>query len=654
VKTAPIQAARVTFGDDGPWSADFGDRYHAPYGAFEQARRIFLAGNGLPGRWQDRRRFTVLETGFGLGNNFLATWQAWREDPQRPAQLVFMSIEKHPLLAADLALAHRDSPAPDLAAALLAAWPPTSPDLHTLEFEGGQVRLLLALGDVADWLPELVAEVDAFFLDGFSPALNPAMWDPRVYPALSRLAAADATAATWSVAREVRDGLTSAGFEVERLEGFGGKRKTLRARFRGPGRRLPAPAGRRHQPGAREALVVGAGVAGAAAARALARDGLTVTVLERRDGPAQETSGNRAGLFHGVVHPHDGAHAQLLRAAALRTAQLLRPVVGTEALPGAVDGLLRGAGDDTPDTAQALLARLGLPQDFVQWLDPDPASAMAALPLARPQWLYPGGGWVSPPALVHHLLQRPGIRLHTGADVAALRRPPDGRWQALDAQGQVLAEADVAVLAGAADGLALLQGWHDEAGSWPLGRQRGQVSWLPPALARGLPRPARPLASGGYLIALPDALGGGLLCGATSQPGDADPALRAEDHRHNLRHIAALTGQPADPALADDPRMQGKVGWRLATDDRLPLVGPVPAPAAARAGHRRQEQPRQIARVDGLYLLSALGSRGLTLAPLLGEVLAAWVSGAPLPLASSLLDAVDPARFIARAARKKG
>ena len=307
------------------------------------------------------------------------------------------------------------------------------------------MRLLLALGDIADWLPELVAEVDAFYLDGFAPAKNAAMWDARLYPALSRLAAADATAATWSVARDVRDGLASAGFTVERQPGLGGKREISVARFIGADRRAAAPPGRRSARQARSALVIGAGVAGAAAANALAREGLAVTVLERRGGPALETSSNRAGMFHGVLHPHDGAHAQLLRAAALRAAQRLQGVVGTDALPGAVSGLLRGGGDDSAEALQALADRLGLPASFVLALPADSASQLAGLPLPRAQWLYPGGGWVNPPALVHHLLSEPGITVRSEAQVAALACQ-DERWQALDAQGHLQAEADVAVV----------------------------------------------------------------------------------------------------------------------------------------------------------------------------------------------------------------
>ena len=152
MKTAAIVPAEVDFDQhDAPYSPLFGDLYHARAGALAQARHVFLGGNGLPQRWQGRASFVILETGFGLGSNFLATWDAWRADPQRCERLSFISIEKHPLRREDLARAHSASPLATQAAELIASWPPLTPDLHQLEFEGGRVRLLLCLGDVADW-----------------------------------------------------------------------------------------------------------------------------------------------------------------------------------------------------------------------------------------------------------------------------------------------------------------------------------------------------------------------------------------------------------------------------------------------------------------------------------------------------------------------
>ncbi|MEE9478175.1 MAG: tRNA (5-methylaminomethyl-2-thiouridine)(34)-methyltransferase MnmD, partial [Roseateles sp.] len=198
--STPITPAQVDFSDPAvPASPAFGDVYHARAGALAQAQHVFLGGNGLPGRWQGRRCFVVLETGFGLGNNFLATWDAWRQDPARCERLVFVSVEKHPLRRDDLARAHAASPLPDLAQQLLAAWPPLTPGLHPLHFEGGRVELLLGLGDARELLRELVLQADAIYLDGFAPSRNPEMWDEWLLKQLARHAAPGTTAATWSV-----------------------------------------------------------------------------------------------------------------------------------------------------------------------------------------------------------------------------------------------------------------------------------------------------------------------------------------------------------------------------------------------------------------------------------------------------------------------
>lgn len=630
MKTQPIQLAELSFDDGTPFAPAFGDVYHSRAGALAQAQHVFLGGNGLPQRWQGRERFVVLETGFGLGNNFLATWQAWREDPARCARLVFVSVEKHPLRRDDLKRAHAASPLPELAASLAAGWPPLTPNLHTLDFEGGRVRLLLALGDVADWLPELSAPVDAFFLDGFAPAKNPQMWDRRVLKALGRLAAPGATAATWSVAREVHDGLAEAGFQVQSAPGFGGKAEMTVAHYAPPF--VPRRALNRSASavaGERSVLVIGAGLAGASAAAALLARGWEVTLLERHPKAAAETSGNPAGLFHGVVTPEDGAHARFNRAAALRAGQLYSQGLASGQLQGQAGGLLRLHGEQTLPVMQAWLQRQGLPPDFVQALDAQEASQLAGVPLTAPAWHYPDGGWLAPASAVHAGLQ--GIQRtlwHT--EVAALREAA-GAWQALDAGGRVITQATAVLLANAHDALRLLG-----QPAWAVNAVRGQVTQL-----RSDWRPRLPIAGAGYAIPLPD---GELLCGATQQPLDPDPTPREADHLANLANLQRLSGHAH--TLADVTG--GRVGWRMVSSDRLPLLGAVPDLGGTAT---RREQPRLLPRRPGLFTLLGLGSRGLTWAPLAGEIVAAWMSGDPLPMESSLLDTVDVARFASRAAR---
>ena len=631
MKTTPIVAAEVDFSDPGAARAPaFDDLYHPRSGAYAQAQQVFLAGNELPARWRGRERFTILETGFGLGNNFFATWAAWRDDPARCERLYFVSIEKHPLTVADLARAHAASPAVDLARQLIAAWPPATCNLHTRDFEAGRVRLLLAWGDVRAWAREIVARVDAFYLDGFAPARNPAMWDRGVFAMLARLAAPGATASTWSAARTVREGLQGAGFEVQADQGSGGKRDNTSARFAPrfvaptpPGRVVPAQA-------PSHAVVIGGGLAGACTARALARQGIACTVIDRHSEPASEASGNPAGLFHGAVMGHDGPHARLLRAAALAAVPVMRAAIA-RGVPGCIDGLLRLESRLSLADMQGLLARQALPASYAQALPAALASQQAGLALSQAAWFYPTGGWIDPAALVRDALATPGVAWRGATTVQRIARHGNS-WQVFDADDRVVAEAPLLVLANAADTLRLA----GLPAQW-LQHRRGQVSWSASAAAIA---PRIPVASGGYVLALPS---GALLFGATNQPGDDDPTVRDSDHDANRAKASLLIG--AD-ALRGIDALQGRTAWRATTPDRLPLVGPAPdltAPCPSRA-----DAPRLLPRQPGLWLHSGLGSRGLTTATLCAELIAAQVSGAPWPLEADLADAIDPARLALR------
>ncbi|HJV62222.1 MAG TPA: bifunctional tRNA (5-methylaminomethyl-2-thiouridine)(34)-methyltransferase MnmD/FAD-dependent 5-carboxymethylaminomethyl-2-thiouridine(34) oxidoreductase MnmC [Albitalea sp.] len=641
MKTHPIVPALIERTDDGvSRSPQYDDVYHPAAGAIDQARHVFLAGNGLPQRWQGRPRFVVLETGFGLGNNFLATWDAWRRDTRASRRLHFISIEQHPLTREALQALPRDPALAPLAAELVAAWPPLTCNLHRLAFDDERVELLLAFGDVAQWLPELVAQVDAFYLDGFAPAKNPQMWQPRLFKAMGRMAAAGATAATWTAARAVRDGLAAAGFEVELAAGQGGKRDITLARFAPPfaPRRAVSRSGDRTGDAGRVAIV-GAGLAGCASAAAFAAQGWSCSVFDRHASPAQEASGNPTGLFHGIVNPQDGTHARFNRAGAMQAQRTVELAIASGRVGGQVQGLLRLETDgDDAAAMQSILDSLGLPPDYVRVLDAHAASALSGLDLRHPAWFYPGGGWVRPGELARHLLERAGSSAtwHGATVVDALQRHESG-WRLLDAAGQAMAEVDTVVLANAGDALRLLG-----QPAWPLEKVRGQISIL--ASPQRVAATRLPVAGTGYLLPEVD---GRVVFGATSQAGDETPDCRDSDHAENLAKLATLTGRPVDVSPA---ALQGRVGWRWVSADRLPLIGAVPDLDAAPSA--RLDQPRFVPRVPGLFVFTGLGSRGIVWCSLGAQVLAAMASGAPVPLEASLLDAIDPARFLSRSARR--
>jgi tRNA 5-methylaminomethyl-2-thiouridine biosynthesis bifunctional protein len=583
----PLVPARLAFDASGtPYSAAYDDVYHSVAGGLAQAQHVFLRGNGLPERWRGRHSFAILETGFGLGVNFLAAWQAWKEDPQRCERLHFTSIEKHPLQRQDLDPVLQDR------------WPILVPGLHRLEFEQGRVVLTLAFGDIADTLPQLDLAADAIFLDGFAPAKNPAMWEPRLLRHLGRLAAPGATVATWSVAASVREALEGAGFQVEKAQGFGFKREMLLGRVR---RRTTAP----QTAASRSAIVIGAGIAGAAAAERLASRGWRVTIIERHAGPAEEASGNHAGVFHPIVAPDDSLFARCTRASFLYLLQHWTKLTG---LRWDRCGVLQLARDDDERRSQErAMAGLAYPPEY------------AAFDAARGGLWFPQAGWVEPRSLVAALLARFPMEKRFGVEVARLDFS-NGFWKALDHGGKTLAEAPVAILANAADALRLAP-----QPAVRMRRVRGQLS-LVPAIA-GL---QHVLLRGGMALPGVDGLS---VVGASYDVDDPDTAPRLDSHIGNLERLEQML--PGASKNLDPAQLQGRVAFRAVVRDRLPLVGPLACGEAA-----------------GLYGAFGYGSRGLLWASLAGELLASMLEGEPLPLERKLAAAIHPERFLIRQGRR--
>ena len=603
----------------------------------------------LAQRWAGRDDFVLLLSDFGLGHGLLRLWQTWQQDPQRCRRLHVIAIAPRPPSRAQLAHAHAASLCSARRDELLSLWPPLTPDIHLLPLAGGALRLLLAVGPLDRVLRDLVAQVDFFLLDlAATEVANDAAhtgWDRHRLRRLARLAAPGASlvvTADTGLIGPAAQALRAAGFVAEPAA-TATPPSVSRARF-GPTAPHQAPPGR--QPlmpwgsPTGSVAVVGAGLAGAAVAHALAALGWAVQVFDRQPGCAMETSGNAGGLFHGIVHGHDSVHARWLRAAALHTQRVLQPLLNGGQVDGSAKGLRRGERGLDADAMRALLKAQGLPADYAQVLDP-------ALPGAMPAWLLTGGGWLAPAQLCAQWLAGPGITLRPACRVAGLQAQASG-WRLLGDQGEVLTEADAVVLCNATDARRLLAGLPDQTGGaatdWPLQRLRGQTTELPADLP-GLPRLAMPLADTGYALSMADSR---LLCGGSAQADDQDPLPRDEDHQRHLAILRRLTGWQGG---VDPTQLGGRVGWRLHTDDRLPLLGPMPL---APEHGQRADQPRLLPRVPGLYLFTALGSRGITQAALGGELLAAWLSGTPLPLPAPLVDALDPARYISRAARRAG
>lgn len=619
----PVSPATAVFSGDGTlYSPRFEDVYASSAGALAQARHVFLNGNGLPERWRNSERFTIVETGFGAGLNFLSAWRALREDTSAVARLHFVSVEKHPFNCADLERIHSMHPdLRELAGQLHTRYPPLLPGFHRLHFDNHRVTLTLLFGDAAAMLRELRARADAFFLDGFSPAKNPQIWSREVFAELARLANSNATIATYTVAGAVCRGLAEAGFAVEKRAGFAHKREMLCGRYSRAVMHLP-------QQNERTAIIVGAGLAGTSCANRLAARGWNVQLMERHPAPAQEASGNPAGLVRPVFSLDWNTHSRFTSAAFLYAIrhQTLLDGAGAATVCGG-GGVLQLARNTMQfDKQQRIVERFALPADLVRIVQTAEATDLAGTVVSGPGYWFPQAVWSDPASMCRSNLTHSAVPVNAryGCEVAALRRA-EGRWEALNGSAEVLASASIVVLANAHSAGRLSQ-----ASRLPLRPVRGQVSLMRQRSDRDL-RIA--VCSEGYVT--PAAAG--LHCIGSSFNEDVlDPALRMEDHAANLRRLDAMLPGFGDGVTPE--MLGGRVAFRAMAIDRLPVLGSL-------ADFDDSDMN------ETLFACLALGSRGMTWAALAAEIVASTIVGDPMPVEASLLKALAPSRFVRPPAR---
>ncbi len=566
-------------------SSLYGDIYFSREGGLAESRAVFLEGCNLPQAWAGRGRFVVGELGFGSGLNIAALLDLWARTRPRSGRLHVFSIEAHPMAREDAArvLGHYPEIAP-AAAALLDAWPGLRRGFHRIDLPQFDATFDLAVMEAGEALSQWQGSADAWFLDGFSPASNPAMWRDEVLDLVAARSAPDARIATFTVAGAVRRGLETRGFTIERKPGFGRKRERLEARGSGETAAEAAPP---------SVLIIGGGIAGAALRRAFGALGVTVRVLA---GPGSAASGNPAALVMPGMDASGNARARFYGAAFSRAVQLY------DALPGAV--IARGAlqveaeprdprrldavaGQDCFEPGD--LARTN-PSQTAAWLDEPPG----------PGGLLVRGARVIDPTLVVSAWLQGGT---TCGAVTGLE-PHAGGWRAHRAGADPVL-ADVVIIA-AGWGAASL------APSLNLMAVRGQASWTPLADA---PRAA---SFSGYAIPTRD----GVLFGATHDRDDVSLETSPEDHERNLWGLRAIHPRLAARIIVQD--VQGRAAVRAATPDQMPAAG---------------------ALAPGLFVLAGLGSRGFCTAPLLAEHIAALALGAPSPLALEAAGLVDPRRL---------
>ena len=599
----------LTWKEDGtPVDSLVDDVYYSVVDGLAESRAVFLAGCGLPDAWQDRETYTIAELGFGTGLNFLAAWQMWRDHRPQQGWLNFVSFEGFPLDREDVERALRPWPElKQLADRLCQRWPVRAKGVRQIVWPDERLTLTLHVGSIEETLPQAIFMADAWFLDGFSPAKNQAMWDDALWPLIAERSVPGARAATFTVAGAVRRGLSAAQFAVEKKPGHGRKRERLEAVYKGAAQPA-ASAGSM----AKQVAIVGAGIAGACLAVALKQRGAEVTVFDSAAGPAQGTSGNPLALVMPRLDAGDTVHARLL----------IDAYLSAQAFYAGRPGITRTETVHRPRD-EGEVAR------FEKVLSDPPLGLEQLEALRGGGFLHKGSLVVEPEQLLPELLREVDVRWANHVQLcAAARTINDERFEHI----------------------VLANGWQMKRNlpDLRINNRLGQVEWL----AADVEVPASAVASGPYAVAN----GNRRLWGATfaDHPGDAPQTSEAARRENNqgLQRLAPFWSQQIKQHA-----VQSRAGVRASTADKVPLIGNWPDATSMLADRPKLERAAwQVARdaycLPGLYVVGGFGSRGFTWAPWAASIITAQVFNDPLPAREEALKAIVPIRQILRVLKR--
>ncbi|KEQ18649.1 hypothetical protein GZ78_00510 [Endozoicomonas numazuensis] len=642
-----------------PVSTAFDDIYFSTTCGIEETRHVFINGNRLPERFSALNQnecFTLAETGFGTGLNFLCAWACFEKEAPESARLHYISTEKHPLAREDLQQAL--SIWPELASyskQLTACYIPAVEGHQHFSLDGGRIKLTLCMGDTLSLLPDLEGQVDAWILDGFSPAKNPEMWQPGLFSAMARKSHLNTTYATFTAARIVRDGLIQAGFSVEKGSGFGLKREMINGKLiHKPDDQTIRPLWYQGttQPSSgmdektRSAIIVGGGLAGCNTARALAERGWKITLLEQHNALAMEASGNPQGILYTKLSANQTPLSRFIAQGYLYSISLLNTYARQQPDLWQQSGVIQLAINEKVRTRHLELAR-HFPEDFLSFLSREELSERAGIPLEHEGIYFPHAGWVDPANFCKALAKHDNINVVANARLQSLKKDENGWTLTLQSEDniQTMQSRDVIITcAKASTQLPPLS-------YIPLKNIRGQITEISSTDKSSLLKTT--VCGKGYAA---PAIKGRHTIGATFDFQSDSAEVLEKDHEQNLS-MQETCAPEIYKALggAQAHILGGRASFRCTTPDYMPAVGAIVDQACFQEDfamlrknmkHRFTQPPKYL---KGLYINAGHGSRGLITAPLCGELLAAQMNGECSPVTSDLLDHLNPTRFLVRA-----
>jgi len=644
-----MQYTNLNWRDGQPYSEIFDDIYYSSNEGESisgqcEFNHVFFKNNGLPERWNNSENFVIAELGFGSGLNCLLTIREWLKhiaETNSKQCLHYIAIEKYPL--SPQAIVELVSRYPELKMycdELVDNYPPAIESTHSRHLFDNRVVIHYKFMDAYDAIHGENLNVDAWYLDGFSPANNSAMWSESLFAELAKNSHVGTTCSTYTAAGFVKRNLINAGFDVNKVAGYGKKREMLVATLTNKHEKTFRYADKpwfdppkKFDVSNKKATVIGAGIAGLCVAYALVRRGWRVEIIDKHGVVAKETSANPAAIVYprlSVNHDVDSLFYTAAYFYNLQELKLLQKKAQQQFWFD--DGLLQ-----LMDKKRILeiIEKFQFNDDYVSVTD-NVLNTNDKVNNEKVYIEYKSAGVVLPKILCEVLKKECGDRLDIiYADVNHIKRIAN-QWLCF-ADAMLINEAEILVVANGVAVNDLGLGFN-----LPVERVRGQVAEFK---ANKKSESITKAVNSGFYIT--PAIHNKHYVGATYSRESSCLDIDPDDNKNlfnSLNHVYP-------DVFKQDAYCGAWVGFRAMSKDRVPVVGAVQDDEffnlqyadICQGNVNRSYQPAQYSA--GLYISAAHGSRGFTSSFLSAEIIASQIEGEPIPVSKKVLDYLNPSRF---------
>lgn len=647
-----MQSAEIYFNEHNrPCSNQFQDIYFSNTSPIEESDYVFIQGSKLEDKIALNQNVTIAEAGFGTGLNFLLTRQSWRKKRKPFQWLHYYAIEAFPLTAIQLkrCLSQFHSIESD-ARQLIEQYPNLDQGFHNLNFPEDHISLSLIFLPIEQALNEFPQAVDIWYLDGFSPAKNPEMWTDTILKKIGQNCLKEGRVTTFTAAGAVKRGLEAAGFQVEKIPGFGQKRNMLIGKQLNPDsnrfKSWAKPASKPLTPAA-SVGIIGGGIAGLSISHLLSQRGFSTHIFEKNQNIAMEGSGNIRGLISPAFQADASISSMFYRQAFQSSVRQIESLNQYYPIAHQFNGMERISLSDKDSLRfRKSLMNNGISEDTAIWKDylkwaPD----RSALHFKQTGWVAPGD-WAQ-------ALSKSAESIHTQTEINAIHYEGE-QWHLQSNDGSSF-QVDSLVITAGIHSLKLNQSAH-----LPLSAKRGHVVYLPPQVAS---QSIQKSLSGQYYLLPVDSENPLHLAGSSFEhlqksewfdTPKCQPVIVQEIAQEVREYYKAVFPDPFSEDELD--KLEGRAGIRCTTPDHLPLCGPLPDLSRFQSFIQPLSRGVPDYRLKGeapyhpkLFILTGLGARGLSSVNLCSEIITAWITGSGFPVNQSIVQALHPSRYLIRA-----